>query len=610
MIGSMFRAARAPESSPKSSPRSSWTALLFLGLVTALAFWPTFENGFVEWDDTLNLVDNPHYRGLGPSQLKWMLTTYLGGHYIPVTWLSFGLDYLVWGLRPLGYHFTGLAIHIGAALVFWSVAKYLLARATALSGLALEVGATTAALVFAVHPLRVESVAWATERRDVLSGLLALLTVRLYLRAAEATGTRRSRLLAGVLVTYLLALASKSIVFALPLVLLVLDVYPLGRLRDGPRGWLGPGGRAVLWEKVPWMALSLGAGVVAYRAQLFGGGIKLGTAWFERIANVGYSLCFYLGKTIWPGGLSPLYEAPESIDPGAPRFLLAVAGALGITLLVWMLRRRWPAGLAAWMIYVVLLAPVSGAFTLGQQLVADRYSYLACLPWALLVGAGVGVVVRARSEGRLARPLWVAAMGTAVVALVMLATLTSRQVRVWHDSERLWAHAVGVEPDCVTCRINVGHALLDRGEALEALVHFHHAVTVRPTRSPLYRSVGLALASLGRYPEAVAWYERGLELRPQAMDTRASLAAALTQMGRRQEAVDRLAEGLRYVSPAGMVQYFRSASEWRPTAPIPRLGLIEAYLRLGDREQARQEYQALSRLDPELALVTREALGL
>ena len=123
MIGSMFPAARAPAPRTQSSPKQSWTALFFVAVVTVVAFWPTFQNGFVEWDDPLNLVDNPHYRGLGPSQLKWMLTTYLGGHYVPVTWLSFGLDYVVWGLKPLGYHLTSLAIHIGAALVFWSVAR-------------------------------------------------------------------------------------------------------------------------------------------------------------------------------------------------------------------------------------------------------------------------------------------------------------------------------------------------------------------------------------------------------------------------------------------------------------------------------------------------------
>src|SRR3989442_4886564 len=188
-------------------------------------------NEFVQWDDQVNLVENPHFRGLAPRQLGWMFTTTLMGHYIPVTWLSFGLDYVLWGMQPAGYHFTNLLLHAANAVLFYRVARRLLAAARPdTSRTALRAGAAVAALFFAVHPLRAESVAWATERRDVLSGLLFLTCVLLYLRAAGTTGARRRGLLALAVGSFPLPALAKSIGMPLPLRLVVLDWHPLRAL--------------------------------------------------------------------------------------------------------------------------------------------------------------------------------------------------------------------------------------------------------------------------------------------------------------------------------------------------------------------------------------------
>ena len=161
-------------------------APLLVALITFGAFLPTLQNGFVDWDDPTNLIDNPHYRGLGWSHLRWMFTTTLMGHWIPLSWVTFGADYLVWGMKPVGYHLTNLLLHTGGAVVFYFVALRLLRAATTGPGeIALRAGAGVAALFFAIHPLRVESVAWVTERRDVLSGLWFLLTILTYLKAAN-----------------------------------------------------------------------------------------------------------------------------------------------------------------------------------------------------------------------------------------------------------------------------------------------------------------------------------------------------------------------------------------------------------------------------------------
>jgi hypothetical protein len=202
---------------------------LVLAVVTFLVFSPALGNGFVEWDDHVNLSENLGYRGLGWSELRWMFTSTRMGHYIPITWLTFGLDYTFWGMNPFGYHLTNNVIHAANAALFYLVALRLLARATALTGTALRASGVVAALFFALHPLRAESVAWATERRDVLAGFFFLLSVLLYLRASDDAGSARRRLLGGSVTCYALALLSKSIVMTLPLVLIVLDVYPLER---------------------------------------------------------------------------------------------------------------------------------------------------------------------------------------------------------------------------------------------------------------------------------------------------------------------------------------------------------------------------------------------
>src|SRR3989454_782153 len=215
-----------------------WLAPSLVALVTLAAFLPTLHNQFVNWDDDVNFLDNPHYRGLGWSQLRWMWTTFHMAHYIPLTWMTLGMDYLLWGMNPVGYHLTSLLLHVTSAVVFFFLARRFLTLALPRAsgrGHALTVSAGFAALVFAIHPLRVESVAWATERRDVLSGLFYLLTLLTYLRACErgARG-RRSYWLSVAL--FGCALLSKSMAVSLPVVLLILEVYPLRRL-GGALGW-------------------------------------------------------------------------------------------------------------------------------------------------------------------------------------------------------------------------------------------------------------------------------------------------------------------------------------------------------------------------------------
>ena len=491
--------------------------------LTLVAFLPVLGNGFIpNWDDALNFLDNPYYRGLGPAQLRWMFTTFHAGHYIPLTWLSLGLDYLLWGLHPAGYHLTSLLLHAATALAFYFVSLRLLRLALppATSPAALRWGAVVAALLFAVHPLRVESVAWATERRDVLSGLFYVLAVLCYLKAVErAPAARpRPRWYALTLACFAAALLSKSITVTLPVTLLVLDVYPLRRL-GGSAGWRTP--RPWL-EKLPFFAFSAAATAVAFVALL-----PLGNA--RSVADMGlglrallsvYGLAFYLLKTALPLDLSPLYPLSVTITWGH------FAVAAGTALVAVSMRRRWPAFTAVWLVYAITLAPVLGLFHNGPQAVADRYSYLACLGWALLLG---GAAAHTWAGARVAR--------TALcVAILALAVLTWQQASVWRSAVTLWSHATSLGSGGRSAHANLADALEADGRPGAAIPHYVEAMRRSAKKASWHVRLGRLYAGMGDDSAAVQHLSEALAEEPGLPDacdavrdlaTRSALAARL-----------------------------------------------------------------------------------
>src|SRR5207249_4711164 len=330
-----WRAERHIDDDPAHThPGREWALALIPAAVTLAVFLPILGNGFVNWDDQANLLDNPHYRGLGWSHLRWMFTTAHLGHYIPVTWLTLALDYTAWGLNPVGYHLTSALFHAANALLVYRLAAALLTAADRGTSTWWDIrrGAMAAALVFALNPQRVESVACATERRDVTMGLFALLTVLAYLRAVResADGRLDRRWYWASVGLFGGALLSKSLVIGLPLVLFVLDLYPLRRRPPAhPRGlgrvlWLG------LVEKWPFLALSGAVGILmlALGAQRGNMTVLDALGLGQRLAVAAYGLVFYLGKAVVPWPLSPLYTLFRPLAHG----LLA---ALALVLLGW-----------------------------------------------------------------------------------------------------------------------------------------------------------------------------------------------------------------------------------------------------------------------------------
>jgi protein O-mannosyl-transferase len=590
---------------------------LGIGLVTVGAFLPALWADFVDWDDEYNFLRNPHYRGLGWRQLVWMVTTAWSGHWAPLTWLTLSLDWTLWGMNPAGYHLTSLVIHAASAVVFFLVAARLLARAIpgATDGV-LRGGATVAALIFAIHPLRAESVVWVTERRDVLSGLFYLLTVLAYLRAVGEPPSERRRWLALSVTTFVLAMLSKAIVMSLPLVLLVLDVYPLRRL---PRRWAELTAariRPLLLEKVPYLVVALAGALAAVTLATELKGVAEYPLW-ARPAVYGYNLIFYLGKTLVPVDLSPLYELPGRWDPWDPRLALGLVIPAVVTVALVAARRRWPAGLAVWTVYAVTLAPVGGlAVHTGPQIAADRYTYLACLGVALLAG---GMICLLLSAGHLNSMVRSAGMAGAVAGLAGLAVLAWQQSGVWRNSVTLWEHAVSVDPQCARCQRGLGASRHAAGVSAAAVDPLRRAIALRPEIPEFHADAGLILLWLNRASEAVPHLERASVAFPANLELRARFGSALVQSGRLDDGRRQLEAVLRHrpdhvealttmgfaLAESGRadeaVAFFERAVRRAPTAPGAHYGLARVYQTLGNQPEAERELAWLRGFDPALA---------
>lgn len=602
--------------------RRPWLACLLVlssALVTAAVFGPSLRYGFTDWDDPINFLDNPYYRGLGWPQLRWMLTANLMGHWIPVSWLTLGADYAVWGMNPFGYHLTNLLWHAASTVLFWLVAARLLALAMpAASPVMRGLGTAIATLFFSIHPLRVESVVWITERRDLTSGFFFLLAVLSYLEAHARPASPRAGWRLVSLGATVLALGSKAIVMGLPLVLVILDVYPLRRLGPSPRDWLDARSRPVWLEKIPFVVIAAAAAAVALQVQRTTGYLTsepLGV----RLAITTHNVWFHVWKTFVPVDLSPVYELPRSLSLLQWPYLLSGLTVIAITGALWFFRHRWPAGLAAWAVYLIMLAPVIGIVHTGYHLGADRNTYVSCMGFAVLVGALVVMIGEAWRRTTLRAPIAVVALILCVIWILSLGMAARMQTAVWRDAETLWRYAVEIDPACAVCQHNLAVNVGLRGDYTESLAAFERAFALRPDRTEFRVSYGQLLMHIGRGADGLGALRYRLTDSPGDLATRRILALALLQDGRPGEAIRELEIVLRgqpdslvaldalgqallmegRTEPA--VAAFRRAIAVSPKDPVARLGLARAHLAGGDRAAAREQIAILRSIDPGLA---------
>jgi len=556
--------------SSRPAARASWVIPLAIAAVTFVAFLPVLGNGFVSFDDDKNFLDNAHFRGLGPAQLHWMWTTFHMGHYVPLSWMTLGLDYTLWGMNPLGYHLTSLLLHAANAVLVYAIARQLLEKSgsSRLEGREdlVTLGAAAAALGFALHPLRVESVAWATERRDVLSAFFAMSSILVYLRAVD--GPRAAARYWSAVALFACALLSKATTMTVPAVLAILNVYPLKRL-GGSSGWLTDGARRVYRELIPFAALSAGAAVLSIIALHPPGQLALG----QKLAVSAYSLAFYLWKTLVPSGLAPLYEMPQHVDPAALRFVASYVIVLGLVAAAWLARRRGPALTAAIAAFVVVSLPMLGVVQNGPQIAADRYTYHAAPALAILGATAFLMLPRPRAL--------ISVVGLAAV-LGTLGALTWRQTEFWRGPETLWSRVLRVDSASAIAQSAMANVRYKQDRVDEGIAFSERAVALAPNYAEGYNGLGVGLARRNHTQDAIRAYQRALVLKPVSDEAENNLGIALASLG----LVD------------SAIVHYRHALETNPDNASAEINWGNALVRLDRPDEAISHYERALVLQP------------
>lgn len=514
---------RKHEQQSASAPPPPWRDRLLvavgLAVLTLVVFWPALSGEFLSLDDEVYVVNNEMVHALTLENFLETFTSFHALAWNPLTWISHMIDTAIWGLNPWGHHLSALLLHTLSTLLLF----YLLDRATG----RLWLSAMVAAL-FAIHPLHVESVAWISERKDVLSTFFMFAAIAAYLDFVRAPSPARYGL---VTIALILGLLSKPMLVSLPFVLLLFDFWPLNRLSP----------RAVV-EKLPWFALAFGVAIVTVLAQKPG---EAETALADipllyRVGNAIQSTALYLGQMLWPAKLSPFYPHPALHgDPlVAWQVGLCLLALLLITAGCLVLWRSHPYLLFGWLWYLVTLAPVSGVIQIGSHGRADRYTYVP------LAGIFIGLVwlaggfaegLRKRPWGgpfgRLA-PTQIALGGAAALILIACAVRTRLQLPVWQDSMAVWSAIVRHYPDHPRGLQGLGMELNRAGRHEEALKALQGGLSGSAfVDAEVYRQMGLAAYRLGRRPEAANYYTRAAKLDPGDLISRVSLAILYFEMG-------------------------------------------------------------------------------
>jgi tetratricopeptide (TPR) repeat protein len=571
-------------------------------LLALLVYWPTFGYPFVNYDDPGYVSTNARVQaGLTSDGVLWSFTTFRGGNWHPLTWLSLQLDATLYGGQNAGgFHATNVVLHTLNTLLLFGVLR-------GLTGAVWRSGVVAA--LFGLHPLHVESVAWVSERKDVLSTLFWMLALAAYLAYVRRPGLGRYLL---VVLALGLGLLAKAMLVTLPCVLLLLDYWPLCRWAPGA-AWL-----RLLREKIPLFALVLGACLVTFLAQFRG----LAVAAFEsvplsaRLGNALVAYVGYLGKMLWPLDLAAFYPHPRT-DLGFAEVLGAGLLLAVVTWLVLVPGRRWPYLGVGWLWYLGTLVPVIGLVQVGSQAMADRYTYVP------LIGVFVALVWGV-SDLALAwhlRPRYLAA-ATAVV-LSACAALAAIQTRYWRDSQALWEHATAVTGPNVLTHYCLGQRHYAQGDRAAAVREFEQAAALDPNHLLPHLGLGLVFAELGRLDQAEAEYRRVIALDGRYAVAHFNLGSLLATQARHEEAMAHLREAIA-LDPEiawahtnlGSVLWqvgrleealaeFRQAIALDPTATYPHTNLGSVLSALGRNEEALVEYRTAIALAPRDALSHR-----
>jgi len=428
----------------ESRETKPWIVAILAALITVLVYLPALNNGFVNWDDYEYICENRYIRSIDFEFLKWVFTSFHDCTWYPLTWLSHTVDYAIWGLNPVGHHLSSILLHgLNTFLVVLLIIRLVKAvkpedKSNQLPGYLIAGLAT--GLLFGLHPLHVESVAWVSERKDVLYSSFFLLSFLTYLKYTS-TSQQKQKILGYILclLFFIMSLMSKPMAVTLPVVLLIVDIYPLGRLnlKSGLKAQ-----KELLIEKIPFFVMSIVSSIVTVIAQQTGGAVTPleKHLFIDRILVALRGLGFYLSKMVWPTDLCPLYPYPSKISFLSLQFIGSFILVLSITALCiksWNRHKTLP---AIWAYYVVTLLPVLGIIRVGEQAAADRYTYLPSLGPFLLVGLAAAYIWK-RLNIKLHFSTYMRPCIMILPALIMglLAVVTVKQIGIWKDS-LTWNH--------------------------------------------------------------------------------------------------------------------------------------------------------------------------
>jgi len=566
------------EGKGKLSRHGTLFVCLALLLLTVIAVFPIRHNDFINFDDDFYVVNNQHVTGgITRQSVVWAFTAFHMGHWHPLTWLSHMLDCQLFGLNPLGHHLDNVLLHLINVLLLFAVLREL-------TGAFWRSAFVAAA--FALHPLRVESIAWVSDRKDLLSTVFWMLTMLAYLRYVRRP---RVGIYLVMLLFFVLGLLAKAMLVTLPFVLLLLDYWPLGRLGWGQRGWQSPldaaAGTAwskvsiyrLIWEKLPLIVFVPVSAVVGGLAQSSGGAMMDVSAlpMIDRITNAIVYYVRYLGKIFYPDNLAVLYILKNDPFP-LGKVLLCLLLLVCITALVVYLLGRRPYLAVGWLWFLGIMLPVIGLAQSGPQSTADRYTYLPSIGIFMIIAWGMEELTRKWRYRR-------AALGFAGSGVLLAMVVgTNMQMRYWENSTTLFEQAVEVDPDNFLMHNNLGNALLAekrddeaiqhfltassfkknyaephynlglafraRGEVHKAIDHFRQALRIKKDYPEAYNNLGVMLAEQGQLAEAIELFQQALSIRPDYADSYINLAMAYRLQGNYSESV----------------KYFRRALELKP----------------------------------------------
>lgn len=552
---------------------------ILLVVMTLAVLWSVKDYEFIHYDDDLYVVNNPKVQeGLTIESIKWAFTSTHTGNWYPLTWLSLMLDYELYGLNPAGYHWTNLLFHIANTLLLF----FLLSRITG----TVYKSAFVAAL-FAMHPLHVESVAWVSERKEVLSTFLWMLTMGAYVKYVEKPGIIKYLL---VLIAFSLGLMAKSMLVTLPFVLLLMDFWPLERfLRRQPIDSIiisnqiqttstghDTAIRRLFYEKVPLIALTIPVCIVAIIAQRQAGALFPFESFSValRVANALISYVLYIWKMLIPSNLSVFYPHPgiwpmwQVILSGL--FLLLVSAA------VLRMGRRYPYLLVGWLWYLGTLVPVIGLVQIGSQAMADRYSYIPLIGLFIMAAWGSADILKKYHYRR------AILASLAVVTIIGSATVTSQQLRYWQNGITLFRHNIATTTPNYINHYNLGVTLMEKGNYTEAISEFQKALQLRPDIPASHNNLGVSFYRKGEIQQAINEYKATLRLKPDHVNAHMNLAMVFYQQGDLEASISHLRDALRL----------------QPKLAYAHYQLALALQKQGKVEEAKSHYETAIQINP------------